>query len=132
MRMKAEQEKRISRRWTSTIERIPRSSFRNGSSTSIWIMRSLTSSPLGMDLVTSIHGVQTKKFNELPHLKVGQKPRTVATAAVSTGSSTELDMGPHRGWSNKDYTYDDQNLPNHVDKDDFYHYGDINEAPMHA
>merc|ERR550537_1648426 len=73
-------------------------------------------------------GTDHKKFNELPHLNAGRQP------AASAGSKvvTKIDKGPHRGWSDKDFQYDDQNLPKHVDKEDFYHYGDINDAPMHA
>merc|ERR550537_838598 len=69
-------------------------------------------------------GTDHKKFNELPHLTAGQKP--------SGATQFKIDEGPHRGWSNKDFRYDDQDLPRHVDKEDFYHYGDINDAPMHA
>merc|ERR550537_1507595 len=54
-------------------------------------------------------GTDHKKFNELPHLKVKS-----ASSFSSAGSpkkqapTANFDEGPHRGWSDKDYMYDDQ------------------------
>jgi len=66
-------------------------------------------------------GTDHKKFNELPHLKGSRAARVArgnakAQVAVAKPAKDQGDLaaGPHRGWSNKDFVYDDQNLPQGV------------------